>query len=544
MTHRGNDECGFGKDCYRVFHEHFRKFSHAHLELLLSTMKDDALEVPPDYQTKISPSRLVQQLSILKKIKSEAGSTRKLDDDPSDTATSEKCIKKRKTDGKSDNLIKKKVNSSEPYGFFLSVIEDYLDTNKEQLSLQFKDLLSSELGEMVNSLQINYMVDIGWLLAQYFYSGNRAKPITLIYGVEDEELKRAVAAGKLPCVSSQLIKLSNPYSHHHTKMMILEYKDKSIRVIVLTGNLIESDWTDRVQGIWISPVLPAIVPDNKDKNVSYESPTNFKRDLLRYLQYYNLPLLQSWIDKVKNADCRNVKVFLIPSVPLNNQSQQGGESWGLDYAYKILKTHLEISKEESKNKHSLIYQCSSIGSLGATPDAWFINELTAKLSATKNLPSTSEKCAVNLIYPTLNNVLKSYGSIRSAACLPYSKSTHDRQKWLNNYLKQWSADARNRTKAMPHIKTYCRMDSTCANIFWFLLTSANCSKAAWGSTMASKKLRIMSYECGVLLLPQFLIGKNKMPITERSANASSPVFSMPYDVPLKNYGPEDEPWQM
>lgn len=35
------------------------------------------------------------------------------------------------------------------------------------------DLLSSELGEMVNSLQINYMVDIGWLLAQYFYSGNR-----------------------------------------------------------------------------------------------------------------------------------------------------------------------------------------------------------------------------------------------------------------------------------------------------------------------------------------------------------------------------------
>lgn len=46
-------------------------------------MKDDALEVPPDYQTKISPSRLVQQLSILKKIKSEAGSTRKLDDDRS-----------------------------------------------------------------------------------------------------------------------------------------------------------------------------------------------------------------------------------------------------------------------------------------------------------------------------------------------------------------------------------------------------------------------------------------------------------------------------
>jgi len=42
---------------------------------------------------------------------------------------------------------------------------------------------------------------------------------------------------------------------------------------------------------------------------------------------------------------------------------------------------------------------------------------------------------------------------------------------------------------------------------WFLLTSANLSKAAWGRKLVSDQqcTYIMSQEAGVLFLPQFLV---------------------------------------
>lgn len=69
---------------------------------------------------------------------------------------------------------------------------------------------------------------------------------------------------------------------------------------------------------------------------------------------------------------------------------------------------------------------------------------------------------------------------------------------------------------MPHIKSYCRVcikDDKIAGLYWFLVTSANLSKAAWGvsnkttagSLTGDPPLRIMSYEAGVLFLPQFMV---------------------------------------
>lgn len=46
-------------------------------------------------------------------------------------------------------------------------------------------------------------------------------------------------------------------------------------------------------------------------------------------------------------------------------------------------------------------------------------------------------------------------------------------------------------------------------MYWFVLTSANLSKAAWGAFNKGSKLdlplRIMSYEAGVLFLPKFVL---------------------------------------
>lgn len=85
-------------------------------------------------------------------------------------------------------------------------------------------------------------------------------------------------------------------------MSLLAYEDGSLRMVVHTGNLIESDWENRTQGLWISPkCCPGLTNPGKD------STTGFKRDLLRYLNAYSLTSLQPWIEKIKNCDMDHIK---------------------------------------------------------------------------------------------------------------------------------------------------------------------------------------------------------------------------------------------
>lgn len=74
------------------------------------------------------------------------------------------------------------------------------------------------------------------------------------------------------------------------------------------------------------------------------------------------------------------------------------------------------------------------------------------------------------------------------------------------FNSKWVSNSRNRTKAMPHVKSYCRISPCCTEMSWFLLTSANLSKAAWGKQNKSDRSNyIMSHEAGVLFLPQFVV---------------------------------------
>ncbi|KAG8281528.1 tyrosyl-DNA phosphodiesterase 1 [Homalodisca vitripennis] len=162
-------------------------------------------------------------------------------------------------------------------------------------------------------------------------------------------------------------------------------------------------------------------------------------------------------------------------------------------------------------------------------------------------------------------------------------------------MSQWKSDSRNRTRAMPHIKTYCRVSPDLSQLAWFHLTSANLSKAAWGSLTKAGAISILSYEAGVLFLPKFVrqttnmatelsvkvawpsvlairvartnygktnasclqpwcgqccwpfqaqtVGSNSFPIKEEVAG-DMPVFPMPYDLPLTPFSSRDVPWFM
>lgn len=59
---------------------------------------------------------------------------------------------------------------------------------------------------------------------------------------------------------------------------------------------------------------------------------------------------------------------------------------------------------------------------------------------------------------------------------------------------------------MPHCKSYTRISPDETEIAWFILTSANLSKAAWGKMIKKGTcLYIASYEAGVVFIPQIMV---------------------------------------
>ena len=59
-------------------------------------------------------------------------------------------------------------------------------TYRERLALGFVELLDPSLGELRSSLQINFLVDLEWLLEAYSVYGHQDKPLTVLHGIDIE----------------------------------------------------------------------------------------------------------------------------------------------------------------------------------------------------------------------------------------------------------------------------------------------------------------------------------------------------------------------
>nr|CAD7427039.1 unnamed protein product [Timema monikensis] len=213
-------------------------------------------------------------------------------------------------------------------------------------------------------------------------------------------------------------------------MSLFRYSDESIRVIVSTANLVESDWENRTQGLWVSPACPKL-PADSDTSAG-DSPTEFKSDLLRYLTSYKLPQLQEWVTAVRETDFSTIRVCFIASVPSTHRGPEF-EKWGHRRLASLLKKHVTAPVDSSWN---ILAQCSSIGSLGPEPEAWMCGELRSSMAqragasiALQSLPQ------FKVIYPSFRNVASSIDGLLGGGCLPYSMKTHTKQAWFTKYLQ-------------------------------------------------------------------------------------------------------------
>ena len=414
------------------------------------------------------------------------------------------------TPKKFSNDVAKKLSAMSPMNLFFNKVKSSSKTHKDKRSLYFTDLLHPSLGNLESSLQINFMVEYEWLMMNYEVTKNDHKPLTIIYGEENAELAANNGQPKKN-ITSKRVKPRYPFGTHHTKMMVLNYDDGSVRVVVHTSNLISSDWEDRTQGMWISPKCPvlenSVGTDEKIKNEG-DSDTKFKLCLLRYLDYYEVSALRPFLEKIKACDFSAVNVFFVGSVPGSHviHRMDPFQNWGHSFVAKILGKHNENHKEEGyKDENAeIVFQSSSIGSLGPMLQSSFLMELATSFNAsslrsTKNVPNN-----VRMVYPSKKNVFDAYGGpLYGGGCLPYSQKTNMKQPWLKKVMCTWESEQIQRTRAMPHIKTYTKLSGFCVETktdrqrpkaSYYLLTSANLSKAAWGSLNKTEdKLFIQSY---------------------------------------------------
>jgi len=591
------EECLFKDTCFRKNPHHFREYKHAHLTDLLASHPDQQIENTDDTGD-IGVDNLQQQLKIFadvelmlcrRRLSQTNGRSNnvvatgpivpnvsqindsftadqrngKRSRSPSPTAQ----VKKRANDlsqptnsqraenndreslllsherlqpqtataSRHTSLQLHKLEAASPYNFFLTKVKDNPATHSDMHSLYLTDLLHPSLGKLKSSLQINFMVDLEWLLMNYEVTKTDKLPLVILYGQDNPELTSNDLQSNIRTIR---IKPKYPYGTHHTKMMVLVYEDDSVRVVVHTANLVPSDWENRTQGLWVSPRCAKLSAQNSTRG---DSPTQFKSSLLRYLNFYEVSAVKQFSDAISACDMSAVNVFFVASVP-NSHRNSDIYKWGHKAVSKILRQHIP----EGVGRWPVKVQCSSIGSLGQTPDTWLETELGRSLAchqgASGVLPSSVK---VELVYPSHQDVMSSYDGPLGGGCLPYSAKTHAKQPWLIDFLHNWRGEASLRTQAMPHIKTYTRIDESSKKMAFFLLTSANLSKAAWGSmNKAGNSCLIMSYEAGVLFIPKFFESSDEFFNVDKfwSRASGSRDFPLHYDVPVKKYDGKDKPW--
>ena len=400
-------------------------------------------------------------------------------------------------------------------------------------SLSCRDLLSEKMGELEESAQFNYCIDVDWLMRQY-PEKFRGLPLLLVHGDKGENEKQLEAQCEAhPNVELCRGELPIPFGTHHTKMMLLKYA-AGLRVVVTTANLVQQDWHQKTQGMWVSPLLPPL-----EKTVGLQkSRTNFREDLVEYLAAYKKVKLQRWVAIVNSHDFSRVNVALVASVPGSKEASTA--RWGHLKLRRLLASHV-IKTDPS---WPVVGQFSSIGSMGKDKDSWLCGELLTSFASCKGNTGPRKLPNIKLVFPSVDDVRCSLEGYPAGGSIPYTKATADKQPWLADFMHRWESPHCGRTHAAPHIKSYMRYSPFASNLRcpWFLLTSANLSKAAWGSLdRTGKSLMIRSYEMGVLFLPKFVLGEKHLHF--KLCTSQEEGFPVPIKIPPTPYvSGEDEPW--
>ncbi|KAL7751706.1 hypothetical protein RI367_002705 [Sorochytrium milnesiophthora] len=402
---------------------------------------------------------------------------------------------------------------------------------------------------LVATLQLNYQIDMSWFLPKVPASAKGGK-ITIVHGWRADQLDYLAYDKSLGFAGIETVSPPLPiaFGVHHTKAMVLLFADDSIKVVILTANLVEKDWRNKTQAAYTTPFLfPKLVG---------AAACDFELQLLQYLRAYRDPKVDYWIDLLAKYDFSPCRAVIVGSVP-GRFSQTNGDvkRWGHMRLRDVLSRvpMPSLSAFASDAQEYIVAQYSSCGSLGKTPE-WLLDAFHRTLGTQLGSSDDDDPAAkrAKFFAPAKR---KDPAPTRPPLRIVYPTVRDVRTSYIRPIMHRWVARRAGREQAMPHIKTYTRVvdsrqkDTTLLR--WFLVTSANLSKAAWGAAEGKGAvLMIRSYELGVLVHPGlfdepggqvYMVNRTAheslsgdAPALPGDAAAVIPI-RLPYDVPLAPY---------
>jgi len=417
------------------------------------------------------------------------------------------------------------------------------------------------------------------------------------------------------------------YGCHHTKMTLVGYSSGRLRVHVHTSNLRREDVHDKCQGAFIQDFLPKTEDQLSSFATSaFEESLVTYVESYRFV----VPLLwnpkrtddddeangpTTLVSHLQTYDFSTAVAVLVPSVPGYHKiiraiamKDRRGEAEEV-YGYLKVRQAIRDNCKSSNRNNSLncgdpiVCQFSSMGALSKAylnkiARAWNADAATATTAGT-NAPTRTKKtakdepvsCPLKIVWPTTEEIITSVEGRMGGGSVP-GRSKNLRKEFIRPMLHKWKSlgnsssnndvyDAENdpleKGKHVPHIKSYYQIcnddgnvngksDKKADSMRWFVLSSHNLSKAAWGEIQTRRDrgnrevLTIQHWELGVFLSPSTL-GVDSMgplpcaPESSTKANSNSgkrsttkhddhnrAIIPLPYKFRPDKYQISDEPW--
>jgi tyrosyl-DNA phosphodiesterase-1 len=372
-----------------------------------------------------------------------------------------------------------------------------------------------------------------------------------------------------------------PYGVHHSKLFLVGYSDSTVRVIIHTANLRYTDIHCKAQSAYIqdfSIKQPQPESDDDDDDASAfgdATTSDFEETLVAYLDTYRYHKPYAWIptsgphntrterltELIQRYDFSTASVVLLPSTPGYHQlhdTQAVGHR-------KLRQAVIKYTATEGAEKiRPIICQFSSIGSLTDK----YLHELQSSMDtglARETKRSVSDAAIrLQFVYPTVDEIRLSMEGYRGGASVPGSTKNVSKP-FLQSLYRKWSSPSSTtatpptttssfalpnplwKSRNVPHIKTYYQLNHEGCSMDWFVVTSHNMSKAAWGevqnSRHGSRCLFIRHWELGVFLSPQTVYGNRLVPWSLRGPFRPGDVtVPQPYSLYPRPYQASDRPW--
>ncbi|ERF69581.1 hypothetical protein EPUS_01911 [Endocarpon pusillum Z07020] len=431
--------------------------------------------------------------------------------------------------------------------FKLTHIRD-LPANANIDTISVRDILGDVMLKEV--WLFDFLYDVDWVMQQFDPDIQHIVSVVLVHGSWRREDPNKIhideACKRYSNVKAVTAYMPEPFGTHHTKGMVLFRRDDLAQVIVHTANMIEQDWRNLSQGVWLSPLLPRLAsPVSKETSgvlPAIGSGSRFKRDFMAYLQHYQ-HRTASLVSQLEQYDFSAIKAALVAHVPAKFdgiETEPSVQLWGWPALKRTLKN---ISPEKLPEQHSniqspphIVCQVSSIASL---PEKWIRDTLFAALAKTStavDIPTKNSRTfsqarpRYSIIFPTPSEIrtcLDGYAAGASIHCKLQNTQQRKQFEFMKPHLCHWNAEHSRsavtstgtspssrtgkalRGPAAPHIKTFIRFSDSTAQktIDWALLTSANLSTQAWGTAaqIGSGEVKVSSYELGVLVWPDLFL---------------------------------------